>query len=200
MTRQSPFSVRGRHALIIMKDERETPLLRRQLHRLGMLVAEADPEQEIDPKLAADVIVLDADSFSIKPETTSALKAKVPVIALIGTETPSRLKWLLDLQPASFLVKPLRSAGLYTALVVAFDRAQRKSDEAAHIRKLEDRIRSRRVVFTAVLRMMRGHALSEEDAFALIRQTAMRHRMTIEQLSAEIIAAGGMPNRISRTA
>ena len=89
---------------------------------------------------------------------------------------------------------------LYTALVVAFDRAQRKSDEAAHIRKLEDRIRSRRVVFTAVLRMMRGHALSEEDAFALIRQTAMRHRMTIEQLSAEIIAAGGMPNRISRTA
>lgn len=200
MTRQSPFSVRGRHALIIMKDERETPLLRRQLHRLGMLVAEADPEQEIDPKLAADVIVLDADSFSIKPETTSALKAKAPVIALIGTETPSRLKWLLDLQPASFLVKPLRSAGLYTALVVAFDRAQRKSDEAAHIRKLEDRIRSRRVVFTAVLRMMRGHALSEEDAFALIRQTAMRHRMTIEQLSAEIIAAGGMPNRISRTA
>lgn len=200
MTRQSPFSVRGRHALIIMKDERETPLLRRQLHRLGMLVAEADPEQEIDPKLAADVIVLDADSFSIKPDTTSALKAKAPVIALIGTETPSRLKWLLDLQPASFLVKPLRSAGLYTALVVAFDRAQRKSDEAAHIRKLEDRIRSRRVVFTAVLRMMRGHALSEEDAFALIRQTAMRHRMTIEQLSAEIIAAGGMPNRISRTA
>lgn len=200
MTRQSPFSVRGRHALIIMKDERETPLLRRQLHRLGMLVAEADPEQEIDPKLAADVIVLDADSFSIKPDTTSALKAKAPVIALIGTETPSRLKWLLDLQPASFLVKPLRSAGLYTALVVAFDRAQRKSDEAAHIRKLEDRIRSRRVVFTAVLRMMRGHALSEEDAFALIRQTAMRHRMTIEQLSAEIIAAGGMPNRVSRTA
>ena len=200
MTRQSPFSVRGRHALVIMKDERETSVLRRQLNRLGMLVAEADPEQAIDPKLAVDVIVLDADSFSIKPDTTSALKAKVPVIALIGTETPSRLKWLLDLQPASFLVKPLRSAGLYTALVVAFDRAQRRSDEAAHVKKLEDRIRSRRVVFTAVLRLMRGHALSEEDAFALIRQTAMRHRMTIEQLSAEIIATGGMPNRTSRTA
>jgi AmiR/NasT family two-component response regulator len=48
--------------------------------------------------------------------------------------------------------------------------------------------------------MMRGHGLSETDAFTLIRETAMRHRMTIEQLSAEIIAAGGMPNRTTRTA
>jgi AmiR/NasT family two-component response regulator len=47
---------------------------------------------------------------------------------------------------------------------------------------------------------MRRHALSEEDAFNLIRQTAMRHRTTVEQLSAEIIALGGMPNRGSRTA
>ena len=47
---------------------------------------------------------------------------------------------------------------------------------------------------------MRGHELSETDAFALIRQTAMRHRTTIEQLSAEIIALGGMPKRTTRTA
>jgi AmiR/NasT family two-component response regulator len=47
---------------------------------------------------------------------------------------------------------------------------------------------------------MRSHALSEEDAFALIRQTAMRYRTTIEQLSTEILAVGGMPNRTARSA
>jgi AmiR/NasT family two-component response regulator len=129
-----------------------------------------------------------------------ALKGNVPVIALIGTETPSRLKWLLDLRPASFLIKPLRSAGLYTALVVAFDYAQRRLEEAAHVEKLEDRIRSRRVVFAAVLQVMRVHGLAEDDAFTLIRQTAMRHRTSIEQLCAEIVALGGMPNRVGRTA
>jgi AmiR/NasT family two-component response regulator len=200
MTKQSPFSVRGRHALIIMRDEREVSIMRRQLHRLGMSVTETDPEQPIDPKLSTDVIVLDADSIPIRSDVTPAFRLNVPVITLIGTETPSRLKWLLDLRPASFLIKPLRSAGLYTALVVAFDCAQRRSEEAAHIEKLEDRIRSRRVVFAAVLQLMRGHALSEEDAFTLIRQTAMRHRTTIEQLSAEIVALGGMPNRGSCTA
>ena len=200
MTRSSPFSVRGRHALLIIKDERDLAIVRRQLGRLGMSVSEADPEQLTAPATAIDVIVLDADSIPIKSDPASTLKCDAPVIALIGTETPSRLKWLLDLQPASFLVKPLRSAGLYTALVVAFDCAQRRSEEAAHIERLEMRIRSRRVVLAAVLQLMRSHALSEADAFTLLRQTAMRHRTTIEQLSAEMVTLGGMPNRSSRTA
>jgi AmiR/NasT family two-component response regulator len=200
MTKPSPFAVRGRRALMIMKDERDIAILRRQLDRLGMSVIETDPGAMRMPQESIDVIVLDADSIPIKSDCAPPWKASTPVIALIGTETPSRLKWLLDLHPASFLVKPLRSAGLYTALVVAFDSAQRRSEKAAHVERLEERIRSRRIVVAAVLQLIRAHALSEEDAFTLIRQTAMRHRMTIEQLSAEIIAIGGMPNRTSRTA
>jgi AmiR/NasT family two-component response regulator len=199
MTRPSPFSVRGRRALMVMRDERETSIVRRQFSRLGMTISEHDPAAP-PPNQAVDVILMDADAIPIKSDQAMAWKGNVPIIALIGTETPSRLKWLLDLRPAAFLVKPLRSAGLYTALVVAFDSAQRKIDEAAHIEKLEDRIRSRRVVFAAVLQIMRGHDMSETDAFALIRQTAMRHRTTIEILCAEIIAAGGMPNRTPRSA
>src|SRR3954471_13450037 len=199
MTRPSPFSVRGRRALMVMRDERETSIVRRQLSRLGMTISEHDPAAP-PPNQAVDVILMDADAIPIKSDQATAWKGDVPIIALIGTETPSRLKWLLDLRPASFLVKPLRSAGLYTALVVAFDSAQRRVDDAAHLEKLEDRIRSRRFVFAAVLQIMRSHDLSETDAFALIRQTAMRHRTTIEVLSAEIIKAGGMPNRTTRTA
>jgi AmiR/NasT family two-component response regulator len=200
MTRPSPFAVRGRRALMIMKDEREIASVRRQLDRLGMSVVETDPSQLLLPRDDVDVIVLDADLIPIKSDCALSRKINVPIIALIGTETPSRLKWLLDLHPASFLVKPLRSAGLYTALVVAFDCAQRRIEDAAHVEKLEDRIRARRIVVAAVLQLIRAHALSEEDAFTLIRQTAMRYRTTIEQLSAEIVAVGGMPNRTSRTA
>jgi AmiR/NasT family two-component response regulator len=200
MTRPSPFSVRGHRALMVMRDEREISIVRRQLGRLGMTISEHDPAEPPLPNQIVDVILMDADSIPIKSDHATLWKGNVPIIALIGTETPSRLKWLLDLRPASFLIKPLRSAGLYTALVVAFDSAQRRIDEAAHIEKLEERIRSRRVVFAAVLQIMRGHDMSETDAFALIRQTAMRHRTTIEVLSAEIIAAGGMPNRTPRSA
>ncbi len=200
MTRPSPFSVRGRHALLVMRDEREISIVRRQLNRLGMTITEHDPVEAPPSDETVDVIVLDADTIPIKSDPATVWKVDAPMIALIGTETPSRLKWLLDLKPASYLIKPLRSAGLYTALVVAFDSAQRRIDEAAYIERLEDRVRSRRVVFAAVLQVMHGHSLSESDAFTLIRRTAMRHRTTIEQLSAEIIAVGGMPNRTTRTA
>ena len=184
---------------MVMRDDREISIVRRQLNRLGMAISEHDPAEPPSGE-TVDVIVMDVDTIPIKSDLASTWKVGAPIIALVGTETPSRLKWLLELQPASFLIKPLRSAGLYTALVVAFDAAQRKMDDAAYVERLEDRIRSRRVIFAAVLQIMRNHGLTETDAFALVRQTAMRHRTTIEQLSAEIIAVGGMPNRTTRTA
>jgi AmiR/NasT family two-component response regulator len=200
MTRQSPFSVRGRRALMVIRDEREIAVVRRQLDRLGMTIAQHDPADQAMPTETADVIVLDADIIPIKAETAAMWKTETPVIALVGTETPSRLKWLLDLKPASFLIKPLRSAGLYTALVVAFDSAQRKNEELLRIERLEERIRSRRIVSAAVMQVMRSQDLGEDDAFTLIRRTAMRHRLTIEQLSADIVANGGLPGKTTRSA
>jgi AmiR/NasT family two-component response regulator len=189
MTRQSPFSVRGRRALMVMRDEREISMVRRQLDRLGMAIAEYDPADPTPPGEAVDVIIVDADIIPIKSNMAAVWNADTPIIALVGTETPSRLKWLLDLQPASFLIKPLRSAGLYTALVVAFDSAQRKNDELTRTERLEERVRSRRIVSAAVLQVMRSQDISESDAFALIRRTAMRQRVTIEQLSADVVSA-----------
>jgi AmiR/NasT family two-component response regulator len=200
MTRPSPFSVRGRRALLVMRDEREIAIMRRQLDRLGMTISAADPADSTPPMEAVDVIVLDADIIPIKSDPAASWNSDIPIIALIGTETPSRLKWLLDLQPASFLIKPLRSAGLYTALVVAFDCAQRRTDQLTRTDRLEERVRARRIVSAAVLLLMRSQDLSESDAFALIRRTAMRQRVTIEQLSADVVASGGLPGRTTRSA
>jgi AmiR/NasT family two-component response regulator len=200
MTRQSPFSVRGRRALMVMRDERESAIMRRQLDRLGVTITEYDWACTTPSGEAFDVIVLDADIIPIKSDQVAPWKDDTPIIALVGTETPSRLKWLLDLQPASFLIKPLRSAGLYTALVVAFDSAQRKAEECTRTERLEERVRSRRIVSAAVLQVMRSQEIGEDDAFALIRRTAMRQRVTIEQLSADVVASGGLPGRATRSA
>ncbi|MFI5012738.1 MAG: ANTAR domain-containing response regulator [Hyphomicrobiales bacterium] len=200
MTRQSPFSVHGRHALMLIRDEREIAIVGRQLDRLGMAITECDPAASTPPGDTVDVIILDADSIPIKSDLVVAWKTDIPIIVLVGTETPSRLKWLLELKPASFLIKPLRSAGLYTALVVAFDHVQKRSEVAKRIERLEERVRSRRIVLAAVLQIMRRHDLGEPDAFALIRRTAMQYRTTIEQLSADIVTIGGLPGLATRTA
>jgi AmiR/NasT family two-component response regulator len=156
-----------------------------------MTIAERDPDEAKASSDPFDVIIVDADVLPDHMPSGGVGRAGIPVIALVGTETPSRLKGLLELEPASFLVKPLRSAGLYSALVLAFDRAEKTMETARRIERLEARVRARRVVLAALLQIMRRHDLSEPDAFAWIRRKAMEHRTTIEELSAQIV---GMAN------
>jgi len=77
---------------MLMRDEREISIVRRQLSRLGMTITERDPAEAPPPDETIDVIVVDADSIPIKSDLATAWKAGVPIIALIGTETPAWAK------------------------------------------------------------------------------------------------------------
>ncbi|GKQ49772.1 ANTAR domain-containing response regulator [Bradyrhizobium sp. Ce-3] len=191
MSKPSSFSLRGRKALVAIKDERDATIVRRQFERLGIDIVAWEPGAKIDCR--PDVTLIDDDFLPLTSPVQRAVLGRSPVIALLGTETPSRLKLVLELDPASFLVKPLRSAGIYAALVLAFERSERTSELKQQVVKLEQRLRSRRVVLAAVLQVMHTHALAEPAAFALIRRAAMEQRKTIEELSAEITAKGSLP-------
>ena len=191
MSRPSSFSLRGRKALVAIKDERDASVVRRQFERLGIEGAAWTPGEAVN--FVPDLSLIDDEFLPLLQPAQRAFLARSPVIALLGTETPSRLKLVFELDPASFLIKPLRSAGIYAALVMAFERSERTGELKQQILKLEQRLRSRRVVLAAVLHVMHSHALAEPAAFALIRRTAMEQRKTIEELSAEITAKGMLP-------
>ncbi|MCS3928427.1 AmiR/NasT family two-component response regulator [Bradyrhizobium elkanii] len=191
MSRPSSFSLRGRKAIVAIKDERDATIVRRQFERLGVDSIAWEPTEAID--FAPDLALIDDEFLPLTQPARRAFLGRCPVIALLGTETPSRLKLVFELDPASFLVKPLRSAGIYAALVMAIERSERANELKQQVVKLEQRLRSRRVVLAAVLQVMHSHALAEPAAFALIRKAAMEQRKTIEELSAEITAKGMLP-------
>jgi AmiR/NasT family two-component response regulator len=191
MSKPSSFSLRGRKALVAIKDERDASIVKRQFERLGIDIVAWEPGAAVD--FRPDVTLIDDDFLPLTSPAQRAFLGQGPVIALLGTETPSRLKLVLELDPASFLVKPLRSAGIYAALVLAFERAERTSELKQQVVKLEERLRSRRIVLAAVLQIMHSHAVGEPAAFALIRRAAMEQRKTIEQISAEIASNGSLP-------
>ena len=191
MSKPSSFSLRGRKAIVAIKDERDATIVRRQFERLGVDSIAWEPTEAID--FAPDLALIDDEFLPLTQPARRAFLGRCPVIALLGTETPSRLKLVFELDPASFLIKPLRSAGIYAALVMAFERNERTIELKQQVRKLEQRLRSRRVVLAAVLQVMHSRALAEPAAFALIRRSAMEQRKTIEELSAEITAKGMLP-------
>ncbi len=186
MSKPSSFSLRGRKALLAIKDERDASVVRRQFERLGIEIAGWIPGEA--PACAADVVLIDDDYLPIAGTADRPLPEGCAVIVLLGTETPSRLKLVLELDPASFLVKPLRSAGIYAAVVMAFERVTRTNELKAHLSKMDARMRARRVVLAALVQIMHAQGLPEPAAFALLRRMAMEQRKTIEQLAAELVA------------
>ncbi|MCC8936800.1 Aliphatic amidase regulator [Bradyrhizobium ivorense] len=191
MSKPSSFSLRGRKALLVIKDERDASIVKRQFERLGIDIVASEPGGVIGGR--PDIALVDDEFLPLASPAQRKFLAGCPIIALVGTETPSRLKLVLELDPASFLIKPLRSAGIYAALVMALEKNERTNELKQQVFKLEQRLRSRRIVLAAVLQVMHSRALAEPAAFALIRRTAMEQRKTIEEISAEITMNGCLP-------
>ncbi len=193
MTTRLP-SIRGRKALILLEEEREVGVLVRQLYRLGV-------EAEVPPPGAsgtscADIVFLDTDAAPGVFDDTLAALGQRPLVAVVGTESPSRLECVLDRAPCAVLMKPIRSSGIYTALVVAFHEDRRRRSAEQKMERLEERIRCRRIVFAAIMRLMREYGIEEPEAYRLLRNTAQELRTTIEHLSVDIADGRRLPVRL----
>ena len=112
------------------------------------------------------------------------------MIAIVGAETPGRLDWMQQQQPAAYVLRPIRSSGVYTALVMGFHNASERQELLAKIARLERRAQARRTVFAASTYLMTTYGLTESAAYRLLREAAMRQRTTIEEISARIEADG----------
>lgn len=195
MTKPPLPTIRGRRSAIFSRDKRAVSVLTRQLDLLGITAA-ANPA-ECD--CSADIVFLDVDTTMESNPASFGLPPKIPVIALVGTETPGRLEWMMSHEPSAVLIKPLAAHGIYATLVVAFSDVRRREQEFLRVLKLEERIRARRIVVAAIIRLMKQYGIEEPEAFGMLRNAAQQRRMTIENLSAEVAGNAFLPVRLATT-
>jgi AmiR/NasT family two-component response regulator len=177
---------RGRRALLLHKPDRDRQVLESQLTRLGMLVdcrTAADPSQW--PLVDLCLFEADANKRHIFPWASG--EPDIPLIALIGSETPERIQWSLAQGVSAFLVKPVRSSGTYLALMQAEHNFARNSRVLAEINELRERVKSRRIVFKALLKIMKLWAIDEDQAFDRLRSVSMQRSVSVEELCVSIL-------------
>lgn len=185
--------VRERRCAIYSLDSRTVRALIRQLDLL-CVAAEINPSVGDPP---AEFAFLDIDTMADDASRLPIGLGKLPFIALIGTETPSRLEWMIQRGPSAVLMKPLGGNGAYTAIVVALAASRRREQEFLKVLKLEERIRARRIVVAAIVRLMKQYGIEEPEAFARLRNAAQQRRMTIEMLCAEVVGDNFLPVRLA---
>jgi len=187
MKKETIPSFRGRRALLLSGEDRDREVLVTQLQRLGMDIECRDLAETL-PWSSADVCFFDADAER-RPRFLAAIERPViPLVAVIGAETPERIQWNLSRGVSAFIVKPVRPAGIYLALLQAEHNFRQQLQAAAELEDMKERVRSRRVVFSVLLQLMRRHSIDENQAYEQLRMASMRDNMSIEELCIAIAA------------
>jgi len=180
---------RGRGALVLHRSDKNSETLIRQLESLGLDVDVRWPADRVTAK-GYDVIFFDADLgydglFSWPPG-----QPPIPMVAMMGSEAPGRIEWTISRAPTAYLIKPIGSTGVFSALAIAFHtfETQRKLNTA--ITELSRRAKARPVVIKAILAVMARHGVSDTEAYQLLRTESMKQRMSIEDLCDLIVNRG----------
>jgi AmiR/NasT family two-component response regulator len=181
VSRRLVQNFRGVRALVTLPPDRNRDALLDTLRKLGLESAATAEE--------AGLVLFDADAGEGEPLPWLPGTAPVPLVAVIGLETPSRLQRAFDHLPCAVLHKPVRANGVYTALFFAMNEHRRRQEQAAAMQALEARHGARRFVIKAVLRLMERHGIDDEQAYCLLRKESMRQRLTVEELAVRVLAA-----------
>lgn len=193
MSRAIQKNFRGLRALVIMAPDSGTETLERTLVKLGLevTVAAVLPCTDGGP-LPFDVVFFDADDGGDSALDDSAV-AELPLIALIGSEAPSRLARVIQHRAASHILKPVRSSGIFTALLLAVNEHTVRMRHKQEMQALNRRLSGRRIVMKAVMQLITRCGLSEEDAYDWLRREAMQRRIPMEDMARHAIGLGPDP-------
>ena len=191
-------SFAGQTALILHRADHHREALEAQLHRIGLSVRCAAPAAvRSEHEIGADVIFFDADTGHDSLFPWGRSPPPMPLVAILGSEAPGRLEWALAQSVSAFMVKPIGSSGAFQALVVARHLHGETNRLLRSVSELSERVRARPLVVRAVLETMRCHQLDELAALSRMRRVAMASRVTVEELSASIVAAPALAARLT---
>ncbi len=180
MSRANRLALSSWHAAILHREHPSVDALKRQLELLHMKVSVIWPA--IDSQNADyDVVFFDADMGHDEQFPWPGGFAPMPMVALIGSEAPGRIEWALGQGSNAHLLKPIGSTGAYSALLIATHAYEAVRRQAGEIRVLEERLRRRPRVVSAILKLMQQERIDETGAWKRMRKIAMDLGITIEE-------------------
>jgi len=180
-------SFNGWHAAVLHRLDDGVERLSRQLERLGLAVTVQWAPLDLG-RVNPDIVLVDADQGWDGLLPWQAGAAPMPLVALLGSEAPGRIAWAMEHGAGALIAKPVTSSAIYPALVMAAHMHAQRLTAAGRIADLEERMRLRPLVHGAIRAIMAVRPVDESGAYHLLRCTAMRRRLTIEQIAAGILA------------
>ena len=161
-------------------------VLLRHLQRLGCRVDHLWPTPD---RLDADAdVVFCLIEAETRPFCASLVdKARAALVAVVDPANPRSMQLLADASPLAVLTKPVDSAALLTNLMVARNNSRYQRRLQSKISKLEETLKSVRKVERAKTILMEQRHIDESEAYAYLREQAMRKRVPIGVVASVVV-------------
>jgi len=161
---------------------------RRVVHRIDRIAS-------LLPSVAAtnpDVILVDLREPS--PERISLLVAaatavKRPIVAFVDHSDSASARKAIDAGVAAYVVDGLGKERIPALVTVAVARHQAMRRLETELERAQTALRERKLIERAKAILMKREGLSEQDAYALLRRTAMNQNRRIADLARVIVDA-----------
>ncbi|MCR9236538.1 MAG: ANTAR domain-containing protein [Alphaproteobacteria bacterium] len=174
----------GAQVVILHRKHATGSAIVRQLSAIGAKAIECWPELSASA-MSADFIIFDADQGYDEQFPWERGHAPMPIVALVGTEAPGRVEWVLNQNADTHLLKPVGNSGVYSALLIARAKFEQRMRLHGEIEDLRSRVGARQTIVKAVI-ILSARGFNEDDAYDQLRNLAMTWRMSIEDAARQI--------------
>lgn len=162
--------------------------LLRQLRRIGCQVHHAWPPAPASNE-QFDVVFFLVEHASADVGGSRYDDAGLTRIAVVNAESPLTLRALMDARVHAVIMKPIRPIGILTNLVLGRSLQTYESRLASKVTKLEETMKSQRLIAKATRIIMARERLSEDDAYGLLRRQAMKKRVSMASIAEALTRA-----------
>lgn len=174
---------------VIHPDDSDGRQLTQQLQRIGCQVqAFWPPVQALPQGIDVAFMAVQPDVNNLRFDWTKSEDAPA-IVAVVTYENPTIIEAVLEIGAKAVLPSPVRSFGLFSALVVVRETHKESRSLARRLRKVEAKLLGQRRIAEAKAILMKMHDVSEGQAYDMIREQAMSKRTTTEEIATAIVNA-----------
>ena len=176
----------GLTAIVLHRSAEPMRIVVERCDRLGIRALARTGDLDAATAAKVDMVILDIDTGHDGQLPWPAGQAPVPLIGLVGSESPGRLAWALGQGVDAYL--PISALGnLFSALVIAHETFAQKAQQSVHEREVARQRVGRLDVIRAVLLLM-PECGDEALALKQLRAMAMVEQIPLEDAAALLLA------------
>ncbi|MDA8227694.1 MAG: ANTAR domain-containing protein [Desulfitobacterium hafniense] len=117
-----------------------------------------------------------------------------PTIVILGSESQQELPQIIKSEPHHIAFPPLRAIDIIGAIIQAEHKFKKEQEIRLQVRKLEEELKTRKLIYQAILEIIHKRGYDEETAYNRIRSHSMSTRRSIQAVAKDIIKGIWLPD------